>query len=94
VRRSQQARDALVGDDQGRDQEQDSLAERRQVLGARVAERMLAVGRLGCGPDREEGEDRGHQVQARVDRVADEAEAAGQQAGQELAGDDQAVDEQ
>ena len=50
--------------------------ERRQVLGLAVAVLVVAVGRPDRHPHRVQGQQRGDQVGARVDRLGDERRAS------------------
>ena len=73
------------GREQQRDEDEDGgLGERRQVLGLPVPVRVAAVGRAHRHADREERQERGHQVGAGVRRLREEAEAARGQARHEL----------
>ncbi len=74
----------LEGDRQRHQQQERALGERRQVLGLAVAVVVLLVGRADRHPHREQREQRGHEVGARVDRLGHEGQRAGGQAGGQL----------
>ena len=79
-----------VRDVEAREHEDRGLAEGGQVLGLAVPVGMPAVGRAAGDPDREEREQRGDEVGAGVDRLRDQAEAAGREPGPELERDQRA----
>ena len=70
--------------DEADEQQHERLGECRQVLRLAVTVRMREVGGLGRDADREEGEERRHEVCPRVQRLGDEAEATAREAGSEL----------
>jgi hypothetical protein len=74
----------LARDRERHEQQEGALAERGQVLGLPVAVVVLAVGRPDRHADGEEGEQRRHEVGARVHRLGEEGERAGGEAGDEL----------
>jgi hypothetical protein len=84
VLRLGEAVDRLTGDRHADEHEERGLAQRREVLGLAVTERVVAVGRAAGHPDGEERQQRGDEVGARVQRLGDQAEASGDQAGDEL----------
>ena len=81
----------LVDDHPGADQDQHPLDRRRQVFDLLVAVGVLGVGRLVGFADREEGDDRGDQVDQRVDRLGDDRDRAGDRPGGELERDQDRV---
>ncbi len=70
--------------------EERRLGERREVLGLAVPVLVALVGRLRRDADREEGQQRGDEVGAGVDRLGDEAEAVRGEADRELQRDERA----
>ena len=83
-------RQGAVRDVEAREHEDRGLAERGQVLGLAVPVGMPAVGGAAGDADREEREKRGDEVGAGVDRLGDQAEAAGREPGAELERDQRA----
>jgi hypothetical protein len=82
-----QPADRDVHDRQRRSDEDRGLGERREVLGLPVPVLVPDVCRPDGDTDREERQERGHEVGARVRRLGEEAQAPGGQAGDELDGD-------
>ena len=76
--RERRPRRSLTSDERAR------LGQRRQVLGLAVAVLVLLVGRPYRDADREEGQQRGDEVRARVQRLGDEPERCRSRAGGEL----------
>src|SRR6185312_6057522 len=72
------------------DDEDRGLTERGQVLRLAVAVRVARVGRTDGDPEREEGQERRHEVGAGVHRLGEETEAVRGDAGEELDGDQDA----
>ena len=64
-----------------------TLGQRRQVLGFAVSVCVLAISGAGCHAKGEEGEDRRHQVGARMDGLGNEGEAARSEPGGQLDAD-------
>src|SRR5215204_4489898 len=83
--------DRLVDDHPGPDQDQHALDRGREVLDLRVAEGMIRVGRLIGLAHRQEGDDRRHEVDRRVDRLGDDRYGAGDHARDELHRDQEQV---
>ncbi len=81
----------LVDDDPGADQDQQPLDRRRQALDLLVPVGVLGVGRLVGLAHRDEGDDRGDEVDQRVDRLGDDRDRAGDRPGGELDRDQQRV---
>ena len=81
----------LVDDDPGADQDQHPLDRRRQALDLLVAVGVVGVGRLVGFADRDEGDDRGDQVDQRVDRLGDDRDRAGDRPGGQLDRDQERV---
>ena len=77
ARRPTRWRIACERDRRRPDQDQDALDRRRQVLDLLVAVAVALVGRLAGLADREERDDRGDQVDARVDRLGEDRDRAG-----------------
>ena len=75
-------------DEDARGGEEARFRERREMLGLAVAVRVRAVGRTDGDADREERQERGDEVHARVQRFRDEAEAVGRETGNELERDE------
>ena len=76
-------------DEQRHEQQEGALAERGQVLGLAMAVVVLAVGRAERHAHGEEGEQGGHEVGARVDRLGEERERARGEPGGELDRDEE-----
>ena len=74
----------LVDDDPGADEDQHPLDRRRQALDLLVAVGVLGVGRLVGFADRDEGDDRGDEVDQRVDRLGEDRDRAGDRPGRQL----------
>ena len=85
-----QPRDRETGDADAHEGEHPGLEERRQMLGLAVAVLVLLVRRASRDSDREERQERGDEVGARVQRLRDEAERAARDAGAELEGEQRA----
>src|SRR5207237_10816989 len=77
--------------DAGRAQEE-HLDEARDVLRLAVAPGVVLVGGLGGGPDAGIGEDARRQIEKRVGGVGEDRDTAGQQADQQLGGDQDDID--
>ena len=58
-----------------------------------MAPGVVLVGRLGGGPDAGIGEDARRQIEKRVGGVGEDRDTAGQQADQQLGGDQDGIDE-
>jgi len=89
--RSEELPDRLEHYPAGGGENQESLHQRGDVLYLPVPEGVGLVGRPGGLPDREEGDERGHEVEGRVDGLRDDAHRAHDQAGDELDGDEAGV---
>ena len=74
----------LVDDHAGADQDQHPLDRGREVFDLLVAVGVLRVGRLVGFADREVGDDRGDQVDQRVQRLGQDRDRAGDRASGEL----------
>jgi hypothetical protein len=84
LRRPDEVRRGPVGDEEAGEDEDRRLGERRQMLRPPVAVRVARVGRPAGDAHCEEGQQRGDEIRARVDRLGDETEAAARQPGAEL----------
>jgi len=84
VRRAGEAHDRAPDDQEACEHEDRGLSERREVLCLAVPVLVAGVGRPDGDADREEGQQRGDQVGARVHCLGDEPEAAGGEARAEL----------
>ncbi len=92
VARPREPRDGEVGDAEARDHEERRLCQGREVLGLPVSVLVGAVGRPDGDADREERQQRGDEVGARVQGFGDEAEAVRGQADHELDHDERGRD--
>ena len=81
-------RDRAPDDEEACRDEEAGLGEGGEMLGLAVAVRVRAVGRTDGDADREEGQERGDEVHARVQRFGDQPEAVGRETGNELERDE------
>ena len=77
-------RDGDAGEDEACDDEHCRFGQRGQMLRLAVSVLMADVGRTHGDADREERQERGDEIRCRVERLRDEAEAAGGGARPEL----------
>ena len=90
ARACEQAVDGLVADRERDEQEEGALGERREVLRLAVAVVVLAVGRAQRDADREQRQQRGHEVGRRVGGLGEEGDRAGGETRAELERDEEA----
>ena len=85
--RVKQSIDCGVHDERRRDQDHDALSARGEVLRLAVAEVVALVRGLRRRGDRDEREDRGHQVDHRLQGIREQAHRAGEEVGDRLHAD-------